>query len=83
MGRLRTNRTYAVVLLGELDDAVQNIQQPFPAGEVRRVTRASSLMHPTRIPRRWQSSILPPALAGGCALSLQHLRSHRNRARSR
>lgn len=33
MGWLRASQTYAVVLLGELDDAVQDVQQPFPEGE--------------------------------------------------
>lgn len=34
VGWLRASRTYTVILLGELDNAVQDIQQPLPAGEV-------------------------------------------------
>lgn len=60
---LRASWTYTILLLGELDNAVQDIQQPFPAGEM--VCVRGLLVHALG-PRR-QSSVFPPTLAWAVA----------------
>lgn len=42
---LRASWTYTILLLGELDNAVQDIQQTFPAGEMVFVCVRGLLVH--------------------------------------
>lgn len=57
-GGVGTHCTHTVVLLGELDDAVQDIHQPIPVGEAG----GNSCTHGCRVSQ--QSQPFPPAHTG-------------------
>lgn len=56
---LRASWTYTILLLGELDNAVQDIQQTFPAGEMVSVCEGVICA----CPGATGPAVLPPTLA--------------------
>lgn len=65
---LRTSWTHTILLLGELDNAVQDIQQTFPGGEM--VCVRGPLVHALG-PQRQLAELCPPSHCFlGCGSSL-------------